>query len=427
MSTLPTTTVDFVLAGLENFMIRTGQGPHRAVTVLKLRGRPHAAELEASWQKLHANQPMLGAKLRRRWRGWRLVWKTSGAVVAPPIIWHPPQEAAPSDEIIRQRLCGLRDGKEWTTPLSMEVFPCGEDHFILLTWRHALLDGTGVNLLLERLAEGGGSTPPVLPQPKRESMKALYQRARPLTRRLHAMTCAGSLSAWCTGMPLHGKPCFRLIQLTAEETRAAAEHLRELCGDFMQMPFYASVAARIVRHLHQIRGWQSPELHLQIPFQPRGRPRDLIFGNHMGTLPLFLDAAAMSSPRASTAHVVEKYREAMMQGRAQATEAMMTLAAHMPISRFVPMMRWTNQGQICSIFHSHTGVFLPTHRSFAGAEVQDVYTIPGVCSPPGLGLFFSECGGRLTATLSWREGGVSIEEVDALCRELRSDLLGGVQ
>lgn len=424
MPTLPTTTVDFFLAGLEDFMMRTGQGAHRAVTVLKLRGRPDAEELKTSWQRLHASQPMMGARLRRLWRGWRLVWETAGAVVAPPILWHPPQEAAPSDEIIRERLRGQHDGTELKTPLSMEVFPCGEDHFILLTWRHALLDGTGVNLLLERLAEGGGSTPPVLPHPKREPMRALYQRARPLTRRLHAMTRAGSLSAWNTGMPLNGAPCFRLIQLTLEETQAAAQHMKELCGDFMQMPFYAAAAARVVRHLHQLRGWSSPEIHLQIPFQPRGRSRDLIFGNHLGTLPLFLDASTMLTPKASTAHVMEQYRESMMLGRSQATEAMMTLAAHMPISCFVPTMRWTNQGQICSIFHSHTGTFLAGRSDFAGAEVRDIYTIPGVCAPPGLGLFFSECLGRLTATLSWREGGISSAEVDALCRELRSDLIG---
>jgi hypothetical protein len=427
MLTLPATTVDFFLAGLEAFMTRSGQGTHWAVTVLRLNGRPDEAVLTRAWEQVHAHHPMLGARLKRLWRGWRLAWETPGPAVAPPIVWHLPQAKPFNEAVIQERLQGKCDAGGITSPLLMEVFPSAADpvHLVLLTWRHALMDGTGVNLLLEKLAAGRcDAGPPQLTAPERESIGKIFQRARPLMQRLHAMTRAGCLSTWDKGLPMGGAPQFKLIELAAEQSQAAFSHLRSLCGDFLQMPFYAAVAARAVRLLHETRGWRSPAIHLQLPTQTRGRSRDLIFGNHMGSLPLFLDAATLSTMNQAVNHLLERYREAMKLAMPQSSEALMTLAAHMPPAWFIPAVRLSNRGQICSLFHSHTGAFLPGHADFAGAPIQNVCTIPSVCSPPGLGVFFSDYAGCITVTLAWRGDGVSETEIEAVSRQIQADLTG---
>ncbi|MCX6849771.1 MAG: hypothetical protein NTY98_12690, partial [Verrucomicrobia bacterium] len=154
MPILPATTVDFFLAGLESFMRRSGQGTHWGVTVLWLEAKPDGQTLTQAWEQIHAQHPMLGARLKRQWRGWRWVWETHGTITAPPICWHGLQSQPPGEEVIQERLQGRSSSGALTTPLWMEIFPWGTDggHVILLTWRHALLDGTGINLLLEKLA-----------------------------------------------------------------------------------------------------------------------------------------------------------------------------------------------------------------------------------------------------------------------------------
>ncbi len=426
MPTLPATTVDFFLAGLESFMTRSGQGTHWGVTMLRLEGKPDATMLTNAWEQVHAQHPMLGARLKRAWRGWRLVWKTPGPIPAPPIIWHPLQTQPPDEAVIQTRLQGRWGGGKITSPLLLEVYPWNENgHVVLLTWRHGLLDGSGVNLLLEKLASGACETgPPVAAMPKRDGMGRLFKRTQPLMRRLHAMTRAGCLSAWVKGMPKDGLPSFRLIELSSVQSQAAMARLRSSCGDFLQMPFYAAVAARALRLLHVMRGWRSPEIHLQLPVQSRGRSRDLIFGNHLGSLPLFLDAEALGTLDEAIIHLLEKYREAMKLEMPQASEALMTLASQMPVSWFIPGVRLTNRGQICSLFHSHTGSFLPGRAEFAGAPVQNICTIPSVCSPPGLGIFFSDFAGRITVTLAWRGNAVSETEIEAVSRRIKTDLTG---
>lgn len=427
MPTLPVTTVDFFLAGLGAFMKRSGQGEHWAVTVLQLKGKPDTTALTRAWEQVHAHHPMLGARMKRVFRGWRLAWETSGPSVAPPVIWHPPQAEPPNEFVIQERLQGRHGAGNITTPLWMEVFPssAGPEHVIVLTWRHALMDGTGVNLLLEKLATGScASGPPAQAMPDRKSMGLVFQKARPLMLRLHAMTKAGCLSAWKKGMPTGGSPQFRLIKLSAEQSQAAFARLRSSCGEFLQMPFYAAIAGRALRLLHEMRSWYSPEIHLHLPIQSRGRSRDHIFGNGMGALPVFLDAPALGTMDDAVTHVLAKYREAMKQDMPQASEALMTLAAQLPVKWFISAVRLTNRGQICSLFHSHTGTFLPGRAEFVGAAIQNVYTIPGVCSPPGLGVFFSDYAGCITVTLAWRGDGMSEMEVAAVSRQIQTDLTG---
>ena len=429
MPLLPATSVDFFLAALESFMRRTGQGTHWGVTRLQLKGRPDEQSLSRTWAQIHSQHPMLQARLMRQWRGWRWAWEVRGpASPAPGILWHPAQPQPPDMQLIQQRLQGRTETGELSTPLFMEVFPSGDhdDHTILLTWRHALLDGTGVSLLLEKLAAGPGGMPPPSPPPApgRESIATLYKKARPLINRLHAMTSAGCLSAWTAGMRQNGIPCYRLIALSPEESEKAAARLRTLCGDLMQMPFYAAVAARALSLLHSLRRWRSPEIHLQLPIQLRGRNRELIFGNHMGTLPLFLESSSLTTLDQSVAHLLQCYREAIKTKVPQSSEALMTLAAHMPPGAFIPAVRISNRGQICSLFHSHTGTFLPGREDFAGASLHDVYTIPSVCAPPGFGVFVSDYAGRITVTMAWRDGCLAPQEVDALDQSIRSDLCG---
>ncbi len=427
MPTFPATTVDFFLAGLESFMVRSGQGTHWAVTALWLAGKPDAAALNQAWEQVHARHPMLGARLRRKWRGWRLVWETDGPVSAPPISWHALSGEADETALIRERLRGLTFGQAIMTPLHLEVFAdtTTGKHLVLLTWRHALMDGTGVNLLLEKLAAPSDASPPPVPEPPQESPALLYKRARPLMNRLHAMTRAGCLSAWAQGMPqAGGEPEFHLIQLSAEQSSRAVEKLRRLCGEFFQMPFYAAVATRALRRLHESHGWTSPELHLHLPTQVRNRSRDLVFGNHMGTLPLFLQSNALDTLDAAVAHVQQSYKDALKQGLPQASEALMALACRMPVRWFIPMVRLQNRGQICSLFHSHTGAFLPGRTDFAGAAVENVCTIPSVSSPPGLGLFFSDYAGKITVAAAWRSGGLHSEELRVLTASIFADLAG---
>jgi hypothetical protein len=139
---------------------------------------------------------------------------------------------------------------------------------------------------------------------------------------------------------------------------------------------------------------------------------------------LFLESRALGGLDAAVAHVQQCYKNALKQGLPQASEALMALARQMPVRWFIPMVRLQNRGQICSLFHSHTGSFLPERSHFAGAAVENVCTIPSVSTPPGLGLFFSDYAGKISVTISWRSGSLTQDEMASVRASVLTDLAG---
>jgi hypothetical protein len=81
-------------------------------------------------------------------------------------------------------------------------------------------------------------------------------------------------------------------------------------------------------------------------------------------------------------------------------------------------------GGLTSFFQSHTGEFMSETAEFCGAAICNGWHIPSVSQPPGSGVFFNDHKGRLTATISWREGSLEDAEVELMVESLRRDLTG---
>ena len=415
----PATVGDYFLAALERLMERTGQGKHFGVTVLRLGALPDVAALQDRLNQIYATHPILSARMKRRFRGWTLGWQVEEQKPAPAITVHG-ADVKLDDAFIAKRL----NERLSDAPIQLEVF---QDPALLVTWRHGLLDGIGINLLLEQLATGSLTPAEEPPTPKpAEPFSKVWKRAKLGLDTLRQITCEGSRSAWPHGSPMNGRPAFRLIELTNDQSAVAFARIREKCGDFFQMPFYAALAVRAVRFLNRTRGIDSKSCHLQVPFQSGKRSPSALFQNRMGMMLLPVREAEFDEIDSAVKEVTAVYRDSMRRGLPQAMEALMQLSMSMPPGLFMPMIRFQNEGEICSLFHSHTGTFMPNTKDFAGAAMQNVFTVPSVSAPPGIGVFFSDYAGKITITLAWREGCMNEGEVQAIVNQLTEDLLGKV-
>ena len=413
----PATSGDFFLAALEHFMRSTGQGSHQGVTVLRLKSMPDLAALRSTWIKVFEQHPVLGGRLHRRWRGWQLGWLVERPATAPEIMVH--HGEVPSPELILERL-----GQGMTELLRLEVFAQADRTCqVLITWRHGVIDGVGLGLLIEQLSGQVPvlAAPPAMSRPG-PPLKQFAQKAKLAIETLRRMTCQGSHSTWHRGSKLPGARHFRVIELDAAQSASASAMQRRYGGDFFHMPFYAAVAARALRLMHEMRGLPAGFCHLEVPYQLGRRPAGAVFQNQMATLLLPLLESHMATREEAVKHVLAVYKQAMKDGLPQATAALMALVMYLPVGLFIPFIRFQNQGEICGVFHSHTGTLLPQASTFAGAEVDNVFHIPSVSTPPGLGIFFSAFQGRITLTLAWREGCLSADELKAVSAQLMEDL-----
>ena len=225
--------------------------------------------------------------------------------------------------------------------------------------------------------------------------------------------------------PRPGSAAFALEHFTVEETARLTERASGITRGLFSLAWFLAVTMRAHRAVFQKRGAEPESYQASCAVQERkGGARHPIWQNRVSQLFFCLrrDEAAGLESAARLLH--EQFTTLSHTRMPQAFATMTGLFRRMPTSWYLRFIRGNSGGHITSFFYSHTGQFLPECAHFAGAKIEDGWHIPSVSAPPGSGIFFSERGGRLTATISWREGIVREEEIAVMRAALREDLLG---
>jgi hypothetical protein len=98
-------------------------------------------------------------------------------------------------------------------------------------------------------------------------------------------------------------------------------------------------------------------------------------------------------------------------------------------SRFLPSwlyarkVRQALNGEIASIVVANPGKSFSQLSTFMGIPVTYQHHVPTVVIPPGIGVVFYTCAGKLFITLAFLEGMMSPTEADDFLQKIRSHLL----
>jgi hypothetical protein len=295
---------------------------------------------------------------------------------------------------------------------------------LVLIWSHSLHDAVGIDkLLLEIAAPGddrtpcsGGQDSPAPAAP----MSELYKQALPMIEEMRTFPQWRIRSLHRKGVR-PGESRVRVIDFDREATAAIRVKMAATAGELLLLPYFASIAARAVQAVIAARhpDEQVPVL-LSLPVQRQAdRP---LFQNHMSVYTLLLTADDLAELKPATRALYRKYADFMRRKLPGAMDALMRMMERCP-SRFynLPAFMYL-KGELCTLFHSHTGTFAPGLAEMHGSRVTNGYHVPSVCSPPGIGIFFSEFGGQLSMTLSWKDGCLSPLELELLKQTLAEDL-----
>jgi hypothetical protein len=405
-------------------MLRSGQGRHVGVTVLELGEGFDAARLAEAAAKFGGSQPILDARLHRGWPGAVPSWR-DGSGPGVGVGCH----SAGADwlALAEDRLQG-----RWPGRLRFDVVPRQAGAVVLMSWSHLLLDARGVELALAEVARLGGDPAAVaereshaLPFARSRSWREEIRAVRPFLQRYWSLREHRVISPG--GAPAReGQACFAVERFTAEETAAMKRRAEPVTGGIFALPWFLAVTMRAHAAVFRARGVGDGSLECTISVQGRKRGlRGPIFQNQVSQLFFALPLAGLSSAEAAARALQEQFA-AMTRDRFDAAFIVMVdWMRRLPPPLYRRFLRREASGQLASFYHAHTGEFLPGLREFCGGVIADGWHIPSVAQPPGTGLFFSERGGRLTASLCWRDGAISASERALMLESLRADLLGG--
>jgi hypothetical protein len=414
----PLTGCDAYFLAIEELMRRGGQGCHTGLTVLVLDGEVDAGALRAAGVEFARRHGMWAAEPRRAWWLGEPRWVRRGGGGGVPV--HEAGEVGPLDDFCHRLLGGAME-----VPLELHVVRCDAGVVVVARWSHGKFDGRGVELALAELAGGvvGDGAGGAADRP-RGGLVEQFRATRAFVRRWCGMRPARFRSMGRRGAAA-GAARFRVRMFDEAETRRIEEGVVRWTGGIFRMPYFFAVVARAHAAVWRVRGGGPGVYESPVPVQARRRAdRGPVFQNRVTVLFFQLEEERMGTLGEAVAAVQEQFEEVVRTGVDRSAAVMMWWMRRLPPRWYLEFLRWESGGELASFFQSHTGGLLRGVERFGGAGIVNGWHVPAVSHPPGSGIFFSERGGRLAATISWREGVVSDGEVDVMEAALCADLLG---
>lgn len=421
---IPLGGCDCYLLALDDHMQRAGQGRHAGVTFLELGPGFSPIRLEQAAARFAAAHPLLGARLQRRLPGLLPRWIT-GTPARLDVTTHPP------DTDPQALAESLLTGK-WGGFLRFDILPAHDTTMLLMAWNHLLFDARGVELALAEVARlaNANDTPPareswgVYARPA-DGLHRKLQAVRPFVDRYYELKKRHAVSL-APPPAMAGNPHCRFLIFTAEETTAIGRRAQQLTGGIFLMPYYLAVAMRA--HAAVLATRETPKTTaLQCAIAAQGRKRgaaDPVFQNQVTQLFFTLGLDQMNALPEAAQALQDQFTAMTKQKVDAAFLSMINWMRRLPASTYRRFLQRGADGNITSFYHAHTGTFLPRTPTFCDAPILNGWHAPSVSQPPGTGIFFSECRGRLTMSFSWREGAITTNEIALVFDRVRADLLG---
>jgi len=362
------------------------------------------------------------------------MWKLSAAPSAEaqpiPLSFHRSESASTLRSVINHRLDHMPALSTAAPHLAVDVLP-DRDHdgkwLLVLTWHHALVDGIGINLVIEELAEKSAST-------KRQSfgddpdISQLGGYAELGRRTDHAVKfirkIAGKVS--CCGDP--GAPAgdqqFRVVEFDEATTERVDSRLKELGGELVMSPILLAVVVRAHAKIWRARGQENPIALALTPMQVASPAKRPVFRNHISSAMAAIPATEVDDLESGVGAIQKRLAKFAFGDLRNGLAAMLEFMRHVPPALYLCVPRLHFRGRFASFFQSYTGEFAPGVDTLAGARILNGYNLPSVSSPPGTGMFFSRSRGRFCAVISYRREVVSDTELDIMEASIKADLLG---
>lgn len=453
------TGLDWVIGTLDYGMkARTGAGNASELALL-LEGTIDAEALLKGLADFLAAFPMINGRIKRDWLNLAPYWDydhegMGRAGLKREKLGHPVLDTQSGSGLSEEALNRAADfvNRPFKTELEHLGFALisGTDnaHLLLMSFDHRLMDARGAEtflaLILNHLGGGEGEPRSIAAEvPSFHSAgltgwKEKFLSGRDVNRRFLSISAS---SPAILPMPVEFRRddsgvcpvSYAILSLAQEDTERAYALAEERAGFLMEMPYMLAATTRAFEAVlsarqtaGQISGQTSEEC-LVIPLtmdtrEGRSQAGEMFF-NYSSFMFFVLDRSGAGDMDeaigAIKAQMYEQAKESFPRKLAQAA-ALMRIAPFRLIDSLIK--RFLGAGASTLSF-SYVGKAAIKHDTVLGARVLNMFHLPRVPTPPGLGVFFNSEGGRLNITVSFIEGVITRQEADALLIDIKKALL----
>jgi hypothetical protein len=216
---------------------------------------------------------------------------------------------------------------------------------------------------------------------------------------------------------------FRLLSFDRDETAAIYDRAYREAGYLMESPFFL---AAITRTMHDLFGERLGDgssylVPVTTDLRTGKSPLQELFFNHVS----YLFYQIPVTERMAMAELVTAFKQQMYDQvkagfpRDLAEASLLTRIA--PLGLLGKLIHLPLKGKMATFVFSHLGKSSYRSPEFMGAEIGNIFHMPRVPVPPGLGFFSNTCDGRLNLVISHLEGLFADDDIRRLAAGIREN------
>ena len=429
---------DWCVAALERGTIETTGRPTVFHVAVFLDGLPDEERMEARFREYCGRFPLLWGRPARCWclaPYWKSPASAFGQIISVGHIALP--GAVTMDDVVRQieSLANER-ARLRSCAVALQILTWGEARSVLVfSFDHLLFDAAGAERFLDlffrfldgRTTEGDFPDPNPTEPAQLDQWLKRFASGRKLNRAMRDLSPGASagldLPADVARRPFR----FRVASLTEEESRRVQAQAFSTAGYLMFMPYVLATAAAVFRP-HFV-GRAEPDSNFTVTVStsrlrpPTGGAPHFFF-NDLSFLYFGFPMSAATDRDALARTVRDQMIAQVKDEMPAAIEDSNLLMRILPARLFWKFMVLFFRNRLSSFALTCLGDPLLKASSALGCPIRCHVHFPVIPTPPGLGLVLSRSGKVYHAILSYIEGILPEEDVDALLDSFRKLLLG---
>ncbi len=219
---------------------------------------------------------------------------------------------------------------------------------------------------------------------------------------------------------------FEVISFSEQHSREIMERADDEAGYLMAMPYTMALTVQILHGIFAKRGIDTGDYVIPVTVDTRP-PRNVVeeaFFNHVSFFLFRIQYSEVDEFSVLVESIKQQMYAQVKAGLPRDICEASFLLRIVPLPILSRLMRIHFKGEIASFCFSFVGATGHMPARFMGKEIRRSYHMTRVPVPPGLGVFFHQSDGKLNAYLSYAEGLLSEDEVNAILDGLRSRLGG---
>ena len=308
----------------------------------------------------------------------------------------------------------FRDEKDH---IAFHLFISSRRSALAMTFDHRLFDARGAEsflYLFQQSLDGNAPSGDIVFTSSMEltRWKQYFIAGRHVNRRIIALSKSAPQSLPL--QPGHNEGCkYRLLTFSELETSAIYDNAYREAGYLMESPYFLAVITQTVHGLFANGSSDGASYLIPVTVDLRtGKdPLQEVFFNHVSYLFYQIPVQQAADFKGLIALFKQQMYDQVKAGFPKDLSEACLLTRIVPLGLFGKMLHIPLKGRVATFAFSHLGKSSYQSTSFMGRTIENLFHMPRVPVPPGLGFFSTYYNNRLNLVISCLDGLLTDEQL----------------